>query len=155
MLRGAAFFLPLSRWLAVSTTLPVSAVVPSAIATILLSVSTVLPTIVTILLSFSTALPIIATIPSRCLCSSAIHLGGHGNGLCCARGRLGAAGDHVYRPLLTIFHPPLLTLFYLIGLVVSLLSTYFANVIIFIGLVVTDAETEMGSAPAEMDSAGS
>ena len=56
MLRGAAFFLPLSRWLAVSTTLPVSAVVPSAIATILLSVSTVLPTIVTILLSFSTAL---------------------------------------------------------------------------------------------------
>lgn len=56
MLRGAASFLPLSRWLAVSTTLPVSAVVPSAIATILLSVSTVLPTIVTILLSFSTAL---------------------------------------------------------------------------------------------------
>lgn len=56
VLRGAAFFLPLSRWLAVSAALPVSAVVPSAIATILLSVSTALPTIVTILLSFSTAL---------------------------------------------------------------------------------------------------
>ena len=55
---------------------------------------------------------------------------------------------------LTTFTFPL-TLFHLIGLVVSLLSTYFANVIIFIGLVVTDAETEMGSAPAEMDSAGS
>lgn len=60
MLRGAAFFLPLSRWLAVSTALPVSAVVPSAIATILLSISAALPTIVTILLSFSTTLPIIA-----------------------------------------------------------------------------------------------
>lgn len=60
MLTGAASFLPLSRWLAVSTALPVSAVVSSAIDTILLSVSTVLPTIVTILLSFSTTLPIIA-----------------------------------------------------------------------------------------------
>ncbi|MEE0619907.1 MAG: hypothetical protein UC300_02920 [Prevotella sp.] len=99
MLTGAASFLPLSRWLAVSTALPVSAVVPSAIATILLSVSTALPTIAPSLLSFSTALPIIATIPSRCLCSSAIHLCGHGNGLCCARGRLGAAGDHVCRLL--------------------------------------------------------
>jgi len=47
---------------------------------------------------------------------------------------------------LTIFHPPPLTLFHLIGLVVSLLITYFANVIIFIGLVVTDVETEMDSA---------
>ncbi|MCF2636176.1 hypothetical protein [Prevotella dentalis] len=60
MLTGAAFFLPLSRWLAVSTALPVSAVVPSAIATILLSVSTALPTIAPSLLSFSTALPTIA-----------------------------------------------------------------------------------------------
>lgn len=60
MLTGAASFLPLSRWLAVSTVLPVSVIVPSAIATILLSFSTVLPTIVTILLSFSTTLPIIA-----------------------------------------------------------------------------------------------
>lgn len=56
MLTGAAFFLPLSRWLAVSTALPVSAVVPSAIDTIFLSISTALPAIVTILLSFSTAL---------------------------------------------------------------------------------------------------
>ena len=56
MLTGAASFLPLSRWLAVSAALPVSVIVPSAIDTILLSVSTVLPTIVTILLSFSTAL---------------------------------------------------------------------------------------------------
>ena len=62
MLTGAAFFLPLSRWLAVSTALPVSAVVPSAIATILLSISTALPTIATILLSIYTALPTIATI---------------------------------------------------------------------------------------------
>lgn len=60
MLTGAAFFLPLSRWLAVSAALPVSAVVPSAIATILLSISAALPTIATILLSFSTALPTIA-----------------------------------------------------------------------------------------------
>lgn len=146
MLTGAAFFQPLSRWLAVSAALPVSAVVPSAIATILLSVSTALPTIATILLSFSTTLPTIDTIHSRCLHRSAIHLCGHGNGLCCARGRLGAAGDHVCRLLLTIFHPPPLTLFHLIGLVVSLLSTYFANVIIFIGLVVTDVETQMDSA---------
>ena len=42
--------------------------------------------------------------------------------------------------------PPPLTLFHLIGLVVSLLSAYFANVIIFIGLVVTDVETLMDSA---------
>jgi len=40
-------------------------------------------------------------------------------------------------------------------LVVSLLTTYFANVIIFIGLVVTDAEAEMDSAHAQMDSVGS
>ena len=85
-------------------------------------------------------------IPSFILHRSAIHLCGHGNGLCCARGRLGAAGDHVCRLLLTIFHPLPLTLFHLIGLVVSLLTTYFANVIIFIGLVVTDVETEMDSA---------
>ena len=62
MLRGAAFFLPLSRWLAVSTALPVSAVVPSAIATILLSVSTALPTIAPFLLAVSTVLPTIVTI---------------------------------------------------------------------------------------------
>ena len=113
MLRGAAFFQPLSRWLAVSTALPVSAVVPSAIATILLSFSTALPTIApfllsfstalpaiaTILLSFSTTLPTIVTIPSLYLHHSAIHLGGHGNGLCCARGRLGADRDHVCRLL--------------------------------------------------------
>ena len=60
MLTGAASFLPLSRWLAVSTALPVSVIVPSAIATILLSISTTLPAIVTILLSFSAALPTIA-----------------------------------------------------------------------------------------------
>lgn len=62
MLTGAAFFLPLSRWLAVSTALPVSAVVPSAIATILLSISAALPTIAPSLLAVSTALPAIATI---------------------------------------------------------------------------------------------
>ncbi|HAG32466.1 MAG TPA: hypothetical protein DCL18_03385 [Prevotella sp.] len=56
MLTGAAFFLPLSRWLAVSTALPVSAVVPSAIATILLSISAALPTIASFLLSISAAL---------------------------------------------------------------------------------------------------
>ena len=56
MLTGAASFLPLSRWLAVSTALPVSAVVQTAIDTILLSISTALPTIVTIFLSFSTTL---------------------------------------------------------------------------------------------------
>ncbi len=62
MLTGAAFFLPLSRWLAVSAALPVSAVVPSAIATILLSISAALPTIAPSLLAVSTALPAIATI---------------------------------------------------------------------------------------------
>lgn len=62
MLTGAAFFLPLSRWLAVSTALPVSVIVPSAIATILLSISTTLPTIAPSLLAVSTALPAIATI---------------------------------------------------------------------------------------------
>ena len=56
MLTGAAFFLPLSRWLAVSTALPVSPVVPSAIAPILLSVSAALPAIALSLLSISTAL---------------------------------------------------------------------------------------------------
>lgn len=69
-----------------------------------------------------------------------------GSYLCCARGRLGAAGDHVCRLLVNNLSPPPLTLFHLIGLVVSLLITYFANVIIFIGLVVTDVETEMDSA---------
>ena len=42
MLTGAASFLPLSRWLAVSTALPVSAVALPTIATILLSFSTTL-----------------------------------------------------------------------------------------------------------------
>lgn len=60
MLTGAASFLPLSRWLAVSTALPVSAVVPSAIATILLSFSTALLSIVPSLLAVSTTLPTIA-----------------------------------------------------------------------------------------------
>ena len=60
MLTGAAFFQPLSRWLAVSTALPVSPVVPSAIDTILLSVSTALPAIAPSLLAVSTVLPIIA-----------------------------------------------------------------------------------------------
>lgn len=62
MLTGAAFFLPLSRWLAVSTALHVSAVVPSAIAPSLLSISAALPTIASFLLSISTALPTIVTI---------------------------------------------------------------------------------------------
>lgn len=56
MLTGAAFFLPLSRWLAVSAALPVSAVVLPAIATILLYISAALPAIATILLSISAAL---------------------------------------------------------------------------------------------------
>ncbi|OYP66369.1 hypothetical protein CIK95_03120 [Prevotella sp. P5-108] len=62
MLRGAASFLPLSRWVAVSTALPVSAVVQTAIDTILLSISTAQPTIAPSLLSISTALPTIVTI---------------------------------------------------------------------------------------------
>ena len=56
MLTGAAFFLSLSRWLAVSAALPVSPVVLPAIATILLSISAALLSIAPFLLSISTAL---------------------------------------------------------------------------------------------------
>lgn len=70
MLTGAASFLSLSRWLAVSTALPVSPVVPSAIAPSLLSVSTALPAIAPSLLAVSTALPTI--VPSLLSFSTAL-----------------------------------------------------------------------------------
>ena len=106
MLTGAASFLSLSRWLAVSTALPVSAVVPSAIDTILLSFSTALPTIAPFLLSFSTALPTIATILlsfSTTLLSISV---GMGMASAAPEGVLVRLETMSVGFWLTIFHPP-------------------------------------------------